>query len=173
MPLLYMAYNLYLYYKNTYPNLCILFHYHLDKQNTLIVLSQVDINGRTLSDDTFHDTFISFLKDAKSEGWTIIKDTSDADEDELVERISNLYPNVDNIIISRIGIVDVASSAMRSFAKTEGYSLIYKRTDDSSLSLIKSQHSFAFGVAESSEAAQIDGVINQARISASLLLEVL
>lgn len=146
---------------------------HLDKQNTLIVLSQVDINGRTLSDDTFRDTFISFLKDAKSEGWTIIKDTSDADEDELVERIANLYPNVDNIIISRIGIVDVASSAMHSFAKTEGYSLIYKRTDDSPLSLIKSQHSFAFGVAESSEAAQIDGVINQARISASLLLEVL
>lgn len=144
---------------------------NLDKRDTLIVLSQVDINGGAINDDTFIKTFVSFMEDAKIPGWSVIKDTSDDDEEELIEKLSARYPNIDNIIIARIGIVEFGESPNHVFARTEGYSLLYQRSKDGSLELVKNQQSMAVGVGDDLEAAQENGFINQARISASLLLE--
>lgn len=145
----------------------------LDKAKTLIVLSQIDINGQIIRDDTFIKEFHKFLLEAGSEGWSIAKELTEEDITDLIEKIAALYPNIENYIISSIGIVEFAESYSHTFAKTEGYSLIYSRDKNGDVVLVDTQQSFSMGEGDSQASAQKNALEKQARISAGLLLEVL
>ena len=141
------------------------------RSETLIILSQMDINGKPLNNDNFVNAFVSFFNTALNGGWSVLKDIGDEDIEEILERISERYPEIKNFVISRIGIVEFAESPMYYFAKTEGYSFVYSREEDGILSLIADHHSYSMGEGATLESAQTEALLNQARISASLLLE--
>ena len=143
----------------------------IDRSETLIILSQMDINGKPLNNDNFVNAFVSFFNTALNGGWSVLKDIGDEDIEEILERISERYPEIKNFVISRIGIVEFAESPMYYFAKTEGYSFVYSREEDGTLSLIADHHSYSMGEGTTLESAQTEALLNQARISASLLLE--
>lgn len=143
----------------------------MDRSETLIILSQMDINGQPLDDNNFVNAFISFMNAASNGGWSISKDIGDEDVEDILDRVSNRYPEVKNFIISRIGIVEFADSPTYCYAKTEGYSLVYRREANGTLSLIANQHSYSMGEGKTQKEAQSTALSNQARISTSLLLE--
>ena len=101
----------------------------LSPSDTIIAVAEYGEDGLQLEITAAYNAFASYLASSSASGYRVVSGEGE-EESEVISSLMSLYPNLDNYILLRVGIVDSESGAGRVYARAEARLSFYRNGEE-------------------------------------------